>query len=453
MIAGVGFPGSAWGDPTRENITKRMKDISESFNQSPRTKTLRAMGIGIFAGLLIVGLAHAGAATPAAGPSFGDDLKFLAAHQQLIVLKSADNNAQVVVIPSYQGRVMTSTATGDGGVSYGWINRELIASGQLRPHMNAFGGEDRFWLGPEGGPYALFFAPDAPAQSLQYWQTPAVVDSEAWKVESASRDTVTLSARAVLKNRRGSELDVAFSRTVRLLDRPEVQKIFGAVLPPDVSMVGYESDNLIRNAGTRSWTRETGLPSVWILGMFTPGAKATVVIPIQKALAAGGPPIRSDYFGAIPADRLRTVNKTVFLRADGQSRGKLGIPRAQATAFAGSWDPDRSILTIINYDLPAEAARLPYVDSRWIDMADPYAGDILNAYNDGAPAPGVAPLGPFYEIESSSPAAPLAPGGTMRHHHRTVHLQGSRAALDAIARTVLGVPLDTIETAFAKVAP
>ncbi len=424
-----------------------MKNFGASFNESLRVKTFAAIGAGIFAGSLVVGLPQAGAAT---GPSFGDDLKFLAAHQQLIVLKSGDSNAQVVVIPAFQGRVMTSTATGEAGVSYGWVNRELIASGQLRPHMNAFGGEDRFWLGPEGGPYALFFAPSAPVQTLQYWQTPAVVDSEAWKVESVSRDTVTLSARAVLQNRRGSELDVSFTRTVRMLERPEVQKIFGVALPADISLVGYESDNLIRNAGDRSWTRETGLPSIWILGMFTPGPKTTVVIPIQKALAAGGSPIRSDYFGAIPADRLRAVDQTVFLRADGQSRGKLGIPRDQAMAFAGSWDPERNILTLINYDLPADAGRLPYVDSRWIDMAEPYAGDILNAYNDGAPAPGAAPLGPFYEIETSSPAALLAPGGTMRHHHRTVHLQGSRAALDAIARAVLGVPLDTIEKAFAK---
>jgi len=43
--------------------------------------------------------------------------------------------------------VLTSTADGLGGASFGWINRELIASGRLQPHMNAFGGEDRFWMG------------------------------------------------------------------------------------------------------------------------------------------------------------------------------------------------------------------------------------------------------------------------------------------------------------------
>ena len=66
--------------------------------------------------------------------------------------------AKVAVSPAWQGRVMTSTAGGDAGLSFGWINRELIASGKRQPHMNAFGGEDRFWMGPEGGQFSIFFA-------------------------------------------------------------------------------------------------------------------------------------------------------------------------------------------------------------------------------------------------------------------------------------------------------
>src|SRR5690606_6476266 len=83
--------------------------------------------------------------------SFGDDVAFLRRYlPRLVVLARGD--VRVAVAPEYQGRVMTSTAGGDGGLSHGWIHRELIASGERRPHMNAFGGEDRFWLGPEGGP-------------------------------------------------------------------------------------------------------------------------------------------------------------------------------------------------------------------------------------------------------------------------------------------------------------
>ena len=80
--------------------------------------------------------------------------------------------AKVALVPAWQGRVMTSTMGGDTGPSFGWINRELIASGKILPHMNAFGGEDRFWLGPEGGQFSIFFAKGVPFD-LEHWFTPA----------------------------------------------------------------------------------------------------------------------------------------------------------------------------------------------------------------------------------------------------------------------------------------
>jgi len=86
------------------------------------------------------------------------------------------------------------------------------------------------------------------------------------------------------------------------------------------------------------------------------------------------------------------------------------------------------------------------VNSMWARQDQPYRGDVVNSYNDGPLGPNQPPLGPFYEIESSSPAAALAPGSSMRHVHRTVHLQGSGAALDATAKAVLGVSLDDIAT-------
>ncbi len=86
--------------------------------------------------------------------NFNQDVQFLSQYQPMIVLKSEDQMTQVAICPNYQGRVMTSTATGETGLSFGWINYELISSRKIKDHINAFGGEDRFWLGPEGfGPY------------------------------------------------------------------------------------------------------------------------------------------------------------------------------------------------------------------------------------------------------------------------------------------------------------
>lgn len=88
-----------------------------------------------------------------------------------------------------------------------------------------------------------------------------------------------------------------------------------------------------------------------------------------------------------------------------------------------------------------------YVNSRWEDQAYPYRGDALNAYNDGPLTDGTQ-MGPFYELEASSPAVSLLPGAAIRHTQTTYHITGSSSALNAIAVTTLGLDISEIESAF-----
>src|SRR4030042_3545421 len=104
--------------------------------------------------------------------TFGDDLKFLKKHTNVVVLSDATGDGRVAVLPKRQGGVMTSTAGGTGGLSFGWINRELVASGKFVEHMNVFGGEDRFWLGPGGGQVSVLFKNGVPFD-LEDWLPPA----------------------------------------------------------------------------------------------------------------------------------------------------------------------------------------------------------------------------------------------------------------------------------------
>jgi hypothetical protein len=208
-------------------------------------------------------------------------------------------------------------------------------------------------------------------------------------------------------------------------------------------VVAYESENRLTNVGPVAWRKPTGLLSVWILGQYRPAPRTTVVVPVVAGSAESlGPVVNDAYFGAIPPSRLHVASETVFFRGDGRQRGKIGIPRPRARSVAGSYDPGSHVLTLVQYTLPASAR--DYVNSMWEQQRAPYGGDVVNSYNDGPLGPGQPPLGPFYEIESSSPAAALAPGESITHVHRTVHLQGPDADLDAMARAVLGVSLDDI---------
>jgi hypothetical protein len=377
---------------------------------------------------------------------FGDDLAFLRKHTPLVLLSDAAGQAQLIVAPEYQGRVMTSTARGEAGASFGFIHREVVARHARAPHMNVFGGEDRFWLGPEGGPYALYFAPGDPFD-LAHWQVPEALDWGAWPVTAQSSSEVRFDKDIALSNYAGQHFALHVERSVRLLARAALEQQLGIQLGEGLAWVGYESDNRIVNSGTESWSKATGLLSIWILGMYNPTPRTTIVLPFRAGDdAALGPIVNDVYFGKVPGDRLRSADGVIYFRGDGSARGKIGIPRPRAKPLVGAYDATGQALTLVQYTLPEDA--VDYVNSVWDQQGDAYAGDVVNSYNDGPPAPGERPLGPFYELETSSKAAALAPGEALRHVHRTLHLTGDRAALSGVAQRALGVSLEQIERAF-----
>ena len=58
--------------------------------------------------------------------TFGYDLNYLSDKDSLIVLSSADGNAQLLVSARYQAKVFTSTANGPEGKSLGFINYKFF---------------------------------------------------------------------------------------------------------------------------------------------------------------------------------------------------------------------------------------------------------------------------------------------------------------------------------------
>jgi len=102
----------------------------------------------------------------------------------------------------------------------------------------------------------------------------------------------------------------------------------------------------------------------------------------------------------------------------------------------GSYDATRQLLTLVQYTKPEGVT--DYVNSMWELQDEPFKGDVINSYNDGPPSPGAKPLGPFYELESSSPALELKPGESGTHIHRTIHLQGDETAVRDLGQTIFG---------------
>ncbi len=91
-----------------------------------------------------------------------------------------------------------------------------------------------------------------------------------------------------------------------------------------VKAVGIKTVNSITNTGGTAWTTATGAPCLWSLDQFTPSPQVTVVVPYKEN--ASGKVATTDYFGQIPPDRVTYKNGHLFFKADGKSRGKLGMP-------------------------------------------------------------------------------------------------------------------------------
>jgi len=378
--------------------------------------------------------------------TYGSDVTFMKKHVEVVELSSADGHAKIAIVPAYQGRVMTSTASGDSGASFGWIHRPNIAAGEFVDHINVFGGEDRFWMGPEGGQFAIFFPPDAPFDS-EHWQTPPFIDTVPYDLTSKTSTRCLFQKSTSVNNRHGSEFNLRIERMIRLLDSLRAQELLGVEIPAGIDMVAYESYNKVYNDGDKAWNKDSGLLSIWILGMYAPSPATTVVIPFEPGSEAErGPIVNDEYFGKVPADRLVVRSNVLFFRGDGQHRSKIGLGPKRAKPTIGSYDADRNVLTLVNYTKTDDTE--DYVNSMWELQEKPYAGDVVNSYNDGPLAPDKKPMGPFYELETSSAALMLKPGMDGSHSHRTFHLQGDEADLDKIARATLGVGLNDIKGVF-----
>lgn len=378
--------------------------------------------------------------------TFGYDLQYLSEKDsQLVVLKSEDNKSQIIASAKYQAKVFTSTADGEGGNSHGFINYRFFDSGVVDEHMNGYGGEDRFWLGPEGGQFSIYFEPGK-EQVYDNWHTPKAIDIEEWSVRNVSQKSATFNKDMELKNYQGSTLHIGVERKISLLSNEDIAGELNVLLPEDVNIVAYSTDNKITNNNDFEWTPKTGTVCIWMLDMFNPSESAVTLIPYntgsEKEL---GSVATTNYFGEIPAERLVDDNNgMLYFKTDGKMRGKLGMNAKRTKSVAGNYDPISKRLTIISFKANPEGT---YLNQEWNPSRDPLIGDALNAYNDG-PLEDGSIMGPFLELESCSPAAFLKPGESLSHIHNVFHFVGDEAQLSAISKEVLGVGLDTIKTIF-----
>lgn len=372
--------------------------------------------------------------------TYGYDADFIKKNlSNIIELQDEAGNSKLLLAADYQGRVMSSTAAGDSGTSFGWINYDLISSKQKKAQFNPVGGEERFWIGPEGGQFSIYFK-KGDSFNIAHWQVPAIIDTIIYDVKQSDKSQAVFIKDVTLANYSGSQFNIHIERKVSLLTKEQIAKALNTNISDSIRFVGFETDNKITNTGDNDWSKDKGLLSIWLLGMFTPSDKTTVIIPFH-GIPNASTYITTNYFGEIPKERLIISDSVLYFTCDGKYRSKIGLSPLIAKPIAAGFDFEKNVLTVI---IPQVDKNASYVNSKWEIQKEPYKGDVINSYNDGPLADGTQ-MGPFYEIESSSHALELKKGQTGEYKQTTIHLQGYYNTLKQLTRQLLGVDLDSIK--------
>lgn len=364
---------------------------------------------------------------------FQDDLDFFNQYIQPVVLKDGDR--QVVISPELQGRILVSTANGLRGSSYGWYDKSLIASDSVFQNISKVGGASRIWFGPDQGENDVFVEVDALTNEVTR-KAPKDLDTLQFEVLEKTENTITLGSKMHIKNLKHTIFDIDVLRRITLFSTAQIMSNLDVPVSESVDAVGFGAITSMTNIGD-DWTKEKGVISLWELGCMQPTAQTTVVIPLKSNDAK--PTI---YFTELDDTRIKVENNVLYYKADAEYLNKIGtLPEITLPVF-GSYSPELNLLTIVRYSFSGEQ---DYVNA-YPDNVDPFRGDVINIFNDGTWGE-IGPFGPFYELETSSPAKALKNGERLSHFHETYHFEGSKEALNSIALKVLNASIDEIEKA------
>ena len=372
--------------------------------------------------------------------SFGQDLSFFSKYGvESFVLGEEDS--LIVVSPLLQGRVMTSTYGGAEGPSLGWFNKELLALKNSQFDKSQVGGEDRFWVGPQGGDFSIFFQGGS-SFTEENWSIPASLSLEPWTVVGRSKTQARFEKEAEFENNRGGKYKVKAEREVSVLNRKHVTDILGIEIPTGVNIVAFQSFNKLTNLGEKTWTPDNGMLNISVQSCFNANRKVFVFVPYRPGEPSElGDIVRDNYFESTGAsgNRLAVMPDYIRFKTDGKSISGIGISPRRSEGIALSYDGANNILTVVTYIKPSGLRG--YLPNAWRRNNAPMDGDAVSVYNNGPVSKINMVADSFYEISTHSPALSLEPGKSQFHLQRVFHFNGSEYDLGLIAYKLVGISI------------
>ncbi len=177
--------------------------------------------------------------------------------QNVVVLQSSQDSSRVVVTGDYQARVMTSTAGGNAGKSFGWrsttTSSHRASSALISMHSAAKNGSG--WARKADN--ILFFFPPGKPFDFDNWQTPGLIDTAHYAVNTQSAGEVTYHYAGTVQNYSGTTFKLGITSTIRLLNNAAVASRINNTLPEGIKSVAYETENVLTNTGDSGGRKRT----------------------------------------------------------------------------------------------------------------------------------------------------------------------------------------------------
>lgn len=362
--------------------------------------------------------------------TFGYDLNFINKFQKPIVL--SNENTKILISPKYQGRVLTSTSKGLDGRSYGWLNYKLIERQKLNKGGNGFGGEDRFWLAPIGSKYSLYY--NGKTISNENWYVPEPIDIKEYKVVNKTEKSISFKNDLKIKNNVNTTFNVELNRQINLFSKKEIENELKIKLPDNLSTVGFQSVNSIKNNG-EDWKLDSGIIAPWILGMFPGNSNSIAIFPFKET-TQDSLKIQK-YLEPLSNNRLKIIENVVCYKTDGSYRSKIGLRKENVLPIFGNYNANNKTLTIITFSFNSNGDYLSCNESEGSEM---FNGDVVNSYNNSKENEQAT----FFELETAASGVLLKKGEQNIHTHNTFHFEGEFESLDSLSEQLLGISLKKI---------
>ncbi len=354
-------------------------------------------------------------------PRYGEDLQAARRFTEAVELTGGDGQQRLLVVPGWQGRILTSTYGGMKGASNGYFSRQFEDLGGM-----GIGGEDQLRFTPLGSQHSPYIPPTDELNELNA-VAPAALAEAAFEVVERGQRQVVLHHDYRLVNHVGAAFSLSLDRRISLLTDGEILSTLHLPSIKGIPHVAFRSEHRLINTARGGSTDATGLIGIWSVGSFAPSESASVVFPLQRAAAVDELLL---YPPSPTGGRVRVDGAVASFGWGGGPPFKVGIPHRLARECYGYYDPARERLTIIRYSLPGPDR---YGNTDFSVRSDPYAEEVIAATRA---KPG------YCELSSTSAIRPLPRGAQLYHFHEVYHFSGSPEVLDRIAREVLrtGLP-------------